>query len=117
MKILKPEVVISDSRGILKEIEKSFTWKQLNYIFTKKGFVRGKHYHKHTLELYYIIKGRLELHIVDLKKKKESTYLFKKGSCFIVEPYESHTLKFLTDVESIVLLSEKFNPKNSDTYK
>ncbi|MBI2667491.1 WxcM-like domain-containing protein [Candidatus Woesearchaeota archaeon] len=117
MKIIKQKIIILDKRGILKEIAKNFTWKQLNYSITKKGSVRGNHYHKHTSELHFIVKGKLELYIKNLKTNKEYNYLFKKGSCFIIEPYEFHILKYLTYVELIVLLSEEFNLKNPDIYK
>ena len=117
MKILKPEIAVADSRGILKEVVKNFTWKQMNHFITKKGSVRGQHYHKYNLELYYLLKGKLSVHITDVETKNESRFLFEKGSCFIIEPYEYHTLRYLTNVEYIILLSEEFNSKNPDIYK
>lgn len=117
MKILNPEIAVSDERGFLKEISKGFQWKQLNHTSTKKGSIRGNHYHKKTLELFYILKGKIELNVKDLKTNEESVHHLQKGSCFIIEPYEIHTLKYLTDVETIVLLSEIFNQEDPDIYK
>ena len=117
MKILETNVVISDSRGALEEIARTGLWQQLNRVRTNQGNVRGNHYHKSTSELHYILSGELKLHIRDLKANEETDYQFGEGDCFVVEPYEFHTLEHLTDVDYIVLFSERFNPQSPDLYK
>lgn len=114
---LDSRIIISDSRGALEEIVKASSWKQMNRVRTNQGAIRGNHYHKSILELHYILDGELKVRIKDLKTKKESEYQFGKGSCFIVEPYEFHTVEHLTDSDYIVLFSEEFNPRNPDLHK
>ena len=113
----KSRTVISDSRGTLEEIVKSRSWKQLNRVRTNQGCVRGNHYHKSLSELHYVLDGELRVHIRNLRTKEESTYQFGKSSCFIVEPYEFHTVEHLTDADYIVLFSEEFDPQNPDIHK
>lgn len=117
MKILETNVIISDSRGALEEITKTGLWQQLNHVKTNQGAIRGNHYHKYTSELHYVLNGELKLHIRDLKTNEEADYLFGEGDCFVVEPYEFHTLEHLTDVDYIVLFSEKFNQENPDLHR
>ncbi len=117
MKILETNVVVSDSRGRLEEIAKADSWKQLNRVKTNQGAVRGNHYHKYTSELHYVLSGELRLHIRNLKTNEEADYQFGEGDCFVVEPYEFHTLEHLTDVDYLVLFSEKFDPENPDLHK
>ena len=117
MKILKTNVVISDRRGELEEIAKTGLWQQLNRVKTNQGAKRGNHYHEHTSELHYVLSGELRLHIRDLKTNEEWDYLFGEGDCFVVEPYEFHTLEHLTDVDYIVLFSERFDPETPDLHK
>ena len=117
MRVIKPGAVISDSRGSLVEIAKTGLWQQLNRVKTNRGAVRGNHYHKSNVELYYVLNGELKLHIRNLKTNEEAHYQFGEGDCFIVEPYEFHTLEHLTDGDYIVLFSEKFNTESPDLHK
>ena len=114
---LKSRTVISDSRGELEEIVKAHLWKQMNRVRTNQGCIRGNHYHKYLSELHYVLDGELKVQIKNLRTKEESEYQFGKGSCFIVEPYEFHTVEHLTDADYIVLFSEEFNPQNPDIHK
>jgi len=116
MQIKKIDFQHKDQRGILRQII-SGNWKQLNILEVKKGYSRGGHYHKKTKEFFYILKGKVELGIIDMRTKEESTYRFKRGDCFIVDLYESHTVKALTDSILVILLSKIHDPKNSDIFQ
>ena len=61
IEILSPDFTFSDDRGTLTQIvHKGFS--QVNAVFTKAGKIRGNfHYHEHTKELFFIIKGKIEL--------------------------------------------------------
>ncbi|MBI4158732.1 cupin domain-containing protein [Candidatus Woesearchaeota archaeon] len=117
MEILTTTTVIRDARGVLEEIAKSHVWQQLNRVKTNKGAVRGNHYHEVNLELHYILEGELMVHIRNLQTREETTHRFGEGSCFIVLPYEYHTLEHLTDCDYIVLFSRRFDPEDPDLHK
>jgi len=117
MKIVKPNTVVSDNRGKLIEVLLNINYKQMNHVITKKGFVRGNHYHKRTREFFYILHGKIVVTVTNIKTKKTTRFTAGPGSCFIIEPYENHTVEFIEDTEWIVLLSENFNPDNPDIYR
>ena len=118
MKILKTTLGHSDQRGKFMEIiNEAQHWKQMNHVITAKDAIRGNHYHKKTHELFYILTGKVHLHCQDLRTNMIQEKDFAAGEGFMVEPYEYHTVHALTDVEWIVLLSENYNPADSDIHK
>ena len=71
-KLLKPFHNFYDNRGEIKGIINEGNWEESNLIFSKKGSIRGNHYHKETTELIFLIEGKIEIILMDLivKKKK-----------------------------------------------
>lgn len=105
-----------DERGWFKQIV-SGKWEQMNIFLTKKGHQRGGHYHKNTTECFYVIDGEIELEVNNVATGEYSTHKSRTGGCFVVEPYESHTVTALADTIIVVLLSKKFNPKDTDIFE
>ena len=117
MKILNSKRVSSDDRGVIDVVCEDGPWERMNHIRTKKGFIRGDHYHQLNSELHYVLNGSLELYVRDLRTGEEATYQFIGGDCFIVEPHEFHTLRHLEDSEYMVLFSRRFDSENPDVHK
>lgn len=115
MRVKKVEFEYKDKRGAFKQIT-SGNWKQLNILETKKGFVRGGHYHKQTLEFFYVQKGKIKLMIKNLKTGSKKTGTYKNGECFVIGPFESHTIKAISDSMLVVLLSKIHNAKKPDIF-
>jgi mannose-6-phosphate isomerase-like protein (cupin superfamily) len=116
MQIKKVDFRYKDRRGIFYQITTG-NWKSLNIVKINKGYSRGGHYHKETKEFFYVLKGKIELGLIDMKNQKESTYRFERDDCFIVDLYESHTVRALTDSLLIILLSRIHNSKNPDIFQ
>lgn len=92
--IIKPDFEHHDDRGFLLQLVHD-KFSQFNIIFTKKGSARGKHYHKTSLEAFYVISGSVEVtfelnDIVDVVR-------FKKGDFFSIPPLVKHGMLFLSD--------------------
>jgi len=117
MKIVKPNAVVADDRGKLIEVLLNIGYKQMNHVITKKGVTRGNHYHKTTREFFYIIRGKIIVTVTNVKTNNTTRFTASPSDCFIIEPYENHTVEFLEDTEWIVLLSENFNAENPDIHK
>jgi len=81
------------------------------------GVTRGNHYHKTTREFFYIIRGKIIVTVTNVKTNNTTRFTASPSDCFIIEPYENHTVEFLEDTEWIVLLSENFNAENPDIHK
>lgn len=116
MKRLKPNFEFFDDRGFLLEIWKGSNWKRMNYIFSKKGSLRGGHYHKKTSELFFIAEGLCEVKLFMIRSNKEVKFKVEKNDIFIVEPYEVHYIEALKDSKIIAVLDRLQPQKNHDIF-
>lgn len=89
----------------------------MNYIETKGGEIRGGHYHKETRELFFIIDGEIEIDIGNVAGSSTERYVVKKGDIFIVEPFEVHTFRCVTDSRWINVLSKRMNELAQDFHR
>ena len=107
MRLLEEEFSHEDER---RKIIQLFTAdiKQVNVYEAKKGSILGNHYHKETIEYFYIIRG-------DVLYNKSR--IVKTGDFFVVYPQEVHTLECLTDVKLMSFLTKPYTQENPDLWK
>jgi quercetin dioxygenase-like cupin family protein len=117
MKILKPYKFFKDERGSLTGIINQDKWSEINYFETAKGQTRGNHYHKKTLELFYILEGEIGVTIKNLKTNKAKKINLEAGNILLIEPFELHTFVSNTECKWINILSRKIDEKKPDIYK
>jgi dTDP-4-dehydrorhamnose 3,5-epimerase-like enzyme len=117
MILKKPDFEFEDSRGIFKEIIRGDIWKELNFAIRYKGVNSGNHYHKKTLELFYVIEGKGKVTIENIKTGEVKVYSFKKNEIFIVEPFERHNLSYDEETTFAILLSEPYDKKSPDIFE
>ena len=110
MQRLNVEFVREDSRGSLIQINTD-NWKQLNYLILNKGQEFGGHYHKHKKELFYVVKGKVNISAID-KQGGKNIIIERTDGCILIEPYDIHTLFAVEDSEIVELLSEPFDEKD-----
>lgn len=113
----------SNGRGwlveILKRNELKEDIKQIYVATIKPGCARGNHYHLKRTEWFFIIGGKAELYLEDLKTK-EKIYLklsSKKPKVITVFPKIAHAVKN-SGKETVFLVSAQsdiYNPKKPDT--
>jgi len=115
-RIIKPNFVHEDDRGILREITRGHQWRQLNEYERKKGSIVGNHYHKTFEEFFFIIKGACTVKIVHMDTKKEEEFKANEGDAFRIFQMEAHTIKFDEDTIFITLLSENFDSNSPDLH-
>ena len=95
IEILSPDFTFTDDRGTLTQIV-SGGFSQINAVFTKAGKIRGNfHYHAHTKELFYIIKGKISF--TAKYNGVTQDYIFSDGDMFIVNENVRHTFLYLED--------------------
>lgn len=83
-----------DNRGSLTQlIHEGF--KQINVLDSKKGIERGSHFHKRSIEAFYIINGSVEVTLWNGTEKQ--IVVFKKGDFFEIYPNVLHNMFFLED--------------------
>lgn len=117
MKILSPYIHKVDDRGLFLGILQESWIREINYIETTAGQIRGNHYHTKTQEMFFIIEGKIEVRVYNIKTGGKEENIFKKGDVFIVYPYEVHTFYTLTESKWINMLSQPIQKGNPDFHK
>ena len=121
MKYSRPKIFFKDKRGSITDI---FYKKNINHVAiikSKKGALRGNHYHKKTTQYMYITKGSLQYWYKKLNSKdKPKMKLLKVGDLLETPPNEMHALKIgKNGNEFIVFTMGKRGGKDyeNDTYR
>ncbi|HEY4511352.1 MAG TPA: cupin domain-containing protein [Candidatus Paceibacterota bacterium] len=114
MKLQKTKINFSDHRGEIRDLL-IVDDIGITHISSKKGTVRGNHYHKETMQYEYILSGSFEYHCKNIKKGKKMKRIVVAGHLVHIHPYDVHTFLALEDSE---ILSFNFGPsKGMDCHK
>lgn len=105
VKKIEPDFRFSDSRGELVQLFRQ-GYKQVNVITSKKGVIRGGHYHKENQEAFYIISGKLEVTV------EGQRFQFQTGDFFGIEPYDRHSFCFVEDTVLVSMYSSGVELEN-----
>ena len=98
LKIIQTDFNFTDERGMLVQlIHKGY--RQINVITSRKGVVRGGHYHKLNEEAFYVVSGLLEVDV------NGETARFGAGDFFGIEAYDMHSFRFLEDTVLVSMYS------------
>ena len=108
---MEPDFANLDERGGLVQLVRE-GYRQINYIFSQAGSVRGGHYHQVNEELFYIISGKFEL-LLEEKNIKEQ-YVFKAGDMFKIPAGIKHTFTYLEDTMLISMYDKGVELSNGE---
>lgn len=121
MKKTKIKPVFIDERGDIADI---FYNRQINHVAvinSKKGVMRGDHYHKATTQHIYLTKGRLKYYYRRLNEpiSNVKSIIVNAGEMITTRPFEVHALEILEDNQFIVFSEGKRGGKDyeSDTFR
>lgn len=90
----------TDEKGTLTQlVHEGFN--QVNVLESKKGCVRGNHFHKLSREAFYVVKGSVEVTLT--RDGLTSIILFRKGDFFLIPTYTLHFMKFPEDCIMVAL--------------
>lgn len=107
IQILKPDFVFSDERGELIQLVHN-DFRQVNYILSYAGVFRGGHYHKINRELFYVIRGKLELIVYPAGNRIDNVserYVFETGSIFEIPENIVHNFNYIDETALISMYS------------
>ena len=91
---LLPDFAFEDGRGKLTQLVHG-GYTQVNVLESRKGVLRGGHFHKQSREAFFVVSGQVE---VTLKKGLEQqTELFVPGDFFEIAPFVVHSMRFPED--------------------
>tara|TARA_Y100000768_G_scaffold388882_1_gene388234 strand:+ start:606 stop:977 length:372 start_codon:yes stop_codon:yes gene_type:complete len=113
---IKPYFKFEDKRGSIKGIFNNYKIEEVNLIKSNPNTIRGKHYHKNTQEILYVIKGELELYFANLKNKNKikKKILVKEGQTVIIRPYEYHWSFNKKKAQWMNFLTKRFKKRAPD---
>ena len=121
MKITKIKIVFKDERGDIADIFYNHPIDHVAIINSKKGALRGDHYHKATIQHMYMAKGSLRYYYRKLSQtdKEIKSVVVRKGEMVTTPPLEVHALEILENNQFIVFSEGKRGGKDyeSDTFR
>lgn len=109
-----PHLHFTDSRGILRGISQGRSWEEMNYAESISGAVRGGHYHRRTVEGFYIIRGKLKVHFKSLKTALNYWFMAERGDSFLIPPLTVHTFEVMEEAAWINYLSRAMSDEDKD---
>ena len=114
----------TDERGFFVEVARANDWPtefvQMNHSFSARGVLRGLHYHERQADLWYLLKGRAQVALVDLRdgpssRAVEVLTIADDDPCAIfIPPGVAHGYLALTDVDLLYWVTEYYD--NTDEY-
>jgi dTDP-4-dehydrorhamnose 3,5-epimerase len=109
----------SDERGRFLEIFRSSqapdTFVQANHSRSVEGVLRGLHYHKHQADLWYVVKGMIQVGIADLRQRvdrpRAETHILEEGrpTTLFIPPGVAHGFLALTQADLIYLVTSEYD--------
>ena len=116
---------VNDDRGFFAEVARANQWPldfvQMNHSNSRRGVLRGLHYHQRQADLWYVIRGRAQVALVDLRGEDPSSrsveVLTVQGDepCTIyIPPGVAHGYLALTDVDLLYWVTEYYD--NTDEH-
>ena len=96
MKVTHLKPASRDARGLITDILDGVPVECVTILSSKRGAVRGNHYHKKTTQYAYVVKGRFRLHTQTPGGRVRSGVV-KAGDLVTTPPGERHAFVALVD--------------------
>lgn len=113
---IKPE--FTDERGFISRLvdDDSLHFRAVLYITSRKGTVRGNHYHKKDAHYVYCLSGKFKYSEKDLGKadSKVESVILKPGDLVLSHPMMAHRMEFLEDSTFLAVTTE---PREHERYE
>lgn len=113
MNVVRKKPVFRDARGVITDILEDTKIDSVTILSSKKGAVRGNHYHKKTIQYAYVLKGKFRLYTQEGGEKVKQK-IIKKGDLVITPPLERHAFVALEDS---LLLACCYGPRAGKHYE
>jgi dTDP-4-dehydrorhamnose 3,5-epimerase-like enzyme len=110
-------LVKSDDKGMFYNVSTEGMWAEMNFVTTNKDVVRGGHYHKWNVELFFMLSGMVRVEEENVKTGERRTYNAVAMEKFVIQPYWRHTVTAMENSTWVSLNSLKFDPANPDMHK
>lgn len=118
MEVLRRKVAFEDERGTITDILEDEEIDHVTIITSKKGALRGNHYHKKTVQFAYLVRGSMRI-LTQVPGRPVVSTLVKAGDLMVNRPLERHTWLTLADTTIVVMTRGPRGGKDyeTDTYR
>ena len=121
MEIIKINPAFEDDRGSIWDFLTDETVHHIGFLVSKKGAIRGKHFHKEQKQYTLVQKGKIKVTIKNLGDKNsivESKEL-NKMDMVLFPPYVYHSIEAVEDSECLIFTSKsrKGSGYEEDTFR
>jgi len=113
MRINTPQISFEDDRGTIKDVLIRQPIDAITIIRSKKGVVRGNHFHKDTTQWVYVQSGQLQS-LTQKDNEPVVEQFINPGDLLVAEPWEKHVLVAIEDSEFFVFTR---GPRGGDSYE
>jgi dTDP-4-dehydrorhamnose 3,5-epimerase-like enzyme len=113
--VFGPRFERRDGRGVFREVLSGFPAGTVACGRMGAGAVMGNHYHRRTRVFFYLLEGRAGVRTVNVETGAADQFLLAENQGVMLEPGESHAIRFLVDSEFLMLKSLPYDPKDPDT--
>lgn len=113
--VVTPGFSRRDERGLFTEIMAGFPAKALLSGRMRAGAVMGNHYHERTRLFFYVQDGAVEIRTVDVSTGARDRFILRTGQGVVLEPGESHAIRFTEESSWLMLKSEPHDPNDPDS--
>lgn len=109
IKVVKMKQIYSDNRGFITPLidENTFKVKNVVYVFSNKGVIRGNHYHKKESYWEHCLIGKFRYYQKDIKdpNSKLESIIVHPGEMIFSPAGIAHALEILKDTVIICIAS------------
>lgn len=85
-----------DDRGLIADILENEPIHHVTLITSRRGAIRGNHYHDETIQYLYMIEGRMRL-TTQMPGGTVESVILSKGDLAVNVPAERHAMRALDD--------------------
>lgn len=108
MKIMKIKPAFVDKRGSIWDFITNEKINHIGMLVSKKGSIRGKHYHKKQKQYTLVLNGKIRVVTKNILKKNAKLKKFdlKKMEMILLPPFHYHSLEALEDSTCLIFTSK-----------
>ena len=110
----------NDDRGSFSELTRAFSQGQTSFSITKKGVIRGNHFHTRKIERFSVIKGKAKIELREILSEEKSEFILDGSHPSYVDMpvWYTHNIKNIGDDDLITVfwINEHYKEETADTY-
>lgn len=121
MEITKIEPAFEDERGSIWDLLTDENIHHIGFLISKKGSIRGSHYHKEQKQYTLVTKGKIKVTVKNLQNNDSKIEIEELSQMEMVffPPFYYHSIEAIEDAECLVFTSKsrKGTGYEDDTFR